>query len=180
VLKDRGLKDTLSVTIDNSSYKIQRRCLELLDWIRKRGSISSACREMGITYKTASSWIKKCEQSFDLQLVISEKGGADGGGTLITERGVKIIEQYYALMSPTRTGFTRSFLELHMSARNILEGTIISTKKYGGICKVDVRLDALQRISAIITKESLTQLQLKLGSKVLVIIKATEPMIMKE
>lgn len=171
--------DIVVISLGERQHRVKRMHLEVLDWVRRTGSISSACRAVGVTYKTALSWLQGLEALFGRRLVESERGGKRGGGSRLTEDGIAVIERYYAYMSTTRGGFTRSLLELRMSARNVLEGVVVGVKTGGEVCRVDVRIEAPQVISAIITSESLTRLGIREGETVSIVLKATEAMIMK-
>jgi len=171
--------EVVVIEIGERKHRVKKRRLDLLDWIRRTGSISAACREMGVTYKTALSWLRGLEEMLGRSLVESERGGEGGGKTRLTEDGLAVVEKYFAYMSARRGGFTRSLLELRMSARNILEGVVTGVRPGGGVCRVDVRIEAPQTVSAIITTESLDMLGIREGDRVFVVLKATEAMIMK-
>lgn len=61
-----------------------------------------------------------------------------------------------------------------LSARNQLAGTVISVKQGTVMAEIMVKLDNGPELVSVITAESARRLQLAPGSKVTVVIKATE------
>jgi molybdate transport system regulatory protein len=172
-------KDIITLEIDSRRYRIRRKYVELIDQIRKTGSLAKSCKQMGITYKTGLSWIQRAEGALKLKLLSTRKGGSGGGGSTLTNQAIRVVESYYRAMSASDTGFTRQFLELKMSARNAMEGTVSHIKVSHEVSLVEVLLDAPQKVKTLITTDSLKRLELKNGSRVFVIIKSTEAMIAK-
>lgn len=66
---------------------------------------------------------------------------------------------------------------MRLSARNQLAGTVVSVKKGVVTAEVLVRLVGGEELVSVITLDSVKSLGLKRGSKVKVIVKATEVMI---
>lgn len=66
----------------------------LLERIRELGSISAAGRSMGMSYKRAWSLVEEMNAAFREALVFSARGGAGGGGAVVTEAGLAVIAAY--------------------------------------------------------------------------------------
>jgi len=71
---------------------------ELLELIGEEGSISKAAKKMGMSYKKAWDMVDAMNNISQKPLVLSHKGGENGGGAELTENGKKIIAKYYALL----------------------------------------------------------------------------------
>jgi molybdate transport system regulatory protein len=71
--------------------------IKLLENIQLYGSINRAAKEMGMSYKKAWKLIEDMNQLSDKPLVISEKGGKSGGGTQVTELGLRYIAYFRGL-----------------------------------------------------------------------------------
>ncbi len=71
----------------------------LLLKVKEFGSLNKAANEMGMSYSKAFNVIKKCEKSFSKQFMTREIGGAKGGGSTLTEDGLKLIESYEYIVS---------------------------------------------------------------------------------
>ncbi len=67
---------------------------ELLATIAKTGSISSAGKSMGMSYRRAWMLVDVMNRCFKSPLVETAKGGSHGGGAWLTPFGEKILAQY--------------------------------------------------------------------------------------
>lgn len=67
---------------------------ELLQLVAETGSIAKAAKSMGMSYKKAWEMVTNMNIKSSRPLVISYKGGQNGGGAEITEAGKKIIAAY--------------------------------------------------------------------------------------
>ena len=57
-----------------------------LEAIDTHGSISSAARAIGLTYRAAWDAVQALNNLFDRPLIVSQTGGAAGGGASLTPR----------------------------------------------------------------------------------------------
>ena len=73
--------------------------LELLQEIERSGSIASAAKAMGMSYKKAWAMIEEMNARGSRPYVITQKGGAKGGGTQITETGKRVMKAYTELVT---------------------------------------------------------------------------------
>ena len=70
---------------------------ELLERIDRTGSIAAAGREMGMSYKRAWQLVEAMNAMFRAPLVVSSRGGAKGGGAVVTEEGQVVLAEFRAL-----------------------------------------------------------------------------------
>lgn len=70
---------------------------DLLDAVARTGSISAAAREMGMSYRRAWLLVETMNRCFKAPLVAASKGGAGGGGALVTELGLDVLARYRAM-----------------------------------------------------------------------------------
>lgn len=70
--------------------------VQLLELIRDTGSISAAGRAMEMSYKRAWMLVEEMNAAFTAALVDSARGGAKGGGAVVTEAGLAVIAAYRA------------------------------------------------------------------------------------
>ena len=68
--------------------------VELLELIHETGSINKAAKEMKMSYKKAWEMIHEMNRQCKEPLVVSKSGGEDGGGTVVTKDGQKLICMY--------------------------------------------------------------------------------------
>ena len=85
----------LETTDDQRFMGIGR--LELLGHIQRTGSISQAAKAMKMSYKRAWELVSSMNQLAEQPLVITQTGGATGGGAIVTDAGVAYITQYQNL-----------------------------------------------------------------------------------
>lgn len=74
---------------------------DLLEAIDACGSISSAARQMKMSYKRAWDLIDVINKSFNEPLIVSSPGGKHGGGAKLTEFGRFILSNYRNLVVKT-------------------------------------------------------------------------------
>lgn len=67
------------------------RILKLID---EKGSIKSACDELGWTYRRTWGNLKKIEDFFGFPLLEKHRGGSDGGTTKLTSAGRKLVSAF--------------------------------------------------------------------------------------
>ncbi len=77
--------------------------VDLLDEIAATGSIASAGRAMGMSYKRAWSLVEEMNAAFKLPLVLTVRGGAAGGGAQLSPAGVQVLALYRQLMARIAT-----------------------------------------------------------------------------
>lgn len=68
--------------------------VELLEAISKTGSINAAAKLLNMSYRRAWLLIDALNRSFRAPLVHTAIGGSQGGGTALTDAGLKVIELY--------------------------------------------------------------------------------------
>jgi 8-oxo-dGTP diphosphatase len=67
---------------------------ELLELIEDRGSLSEAAKEMGMSYRYAWGVVRRITEAAGAPVVKSERGGRQGGRTLLTARGRELVVTY--------------------------------------------------------------------------------------
>lgn len=69
----------------------------LLKHIAKHHSLKAASDEIGISYRKAWGDLKKAEEILGYTLIDKKRGGKAGGTSVLTGKGIKLIEAYEAL-----------------------------------------------------------------------------------
>ena len=70
---------------------------ELLQGIERTGSIRSAAREMGMSYRRAWMLVDVMNRAFREPLIEASTGGARGGGARVTAFGLDVLRRYLAM-----------------------------------------------------------------------------------
>jgi len=66
----------------------------LIERIEKTGSISSAARTMGMSYRRAWQLVEALNASFAEPVVVTAVGGKRGGGAVVTDFGRSLARDY--------------------------------------------------------------------------------------
>lgn len=96
---------------------------DLLEGISETGSIAAAGRRMGMSYKRAWSLIETMNTEFGSDVVHGAKGGAHGGGSMLTQLGEEIVQRYRAMEKATELAIRT---DLNALSRKI---SVIADKK---------------------------------------------------
>jgi molybdate transport system regulatory protein len=162
--------------------------IALLENIQEHGSINSAAKVSGISYKTAWHMVNMINNLSEKPLVDRMIGGKGGGGTVLTREGKKIIEQFRIVQDEHRKflqnlegrlGDTRNLyqflrrISMKISARNVFAGTIETITKGAVNAEVIIMLSGGTRITSIITNGAVENLGLKEGMNAYAIIKSS-------
>ena len=71
--------------------------MRLLDAVAETGSISSAGRALGMSYRRAWMLIDDLNSSFRRKVVSTTLGGREGGGAKLTPFGQELVKRYRAI-----------------------------------------------------------------------------------
>ncbi|WP_244937095.1 TOBE domain-containing protein [Leptospira selangorensis] len=202
-MKDKLQIDGALWLKSNKENKLGREKIELLRAIEKCGSISKAAKEVGISYKTAWDSIDLLNNLYKEILVEKSVGGTSGGGAKLTDKAKEMIQLYQIVEDEHRKFLTRisermdnpfellNFLNrisMKTSARNQFYGKIKNIQKGAVNSEIIISLKGEQEITAVITNQSVVNLNLKVGKDIYALIKAsfiflskdTEPAISSE
>jgi len=157
----------------------------LLQKIQETGTLSDAAKALEMSYRHAWGLIKKTENLIGEPLLKTRKGGrSGGGGAQLTETGERLLKEFlrvkkaFSKTSLDEYGWENLFVKI--SARNKIEGEVISVEKDKVSAVVKIRIDVPCVITAFITREAVEELGIKEGDRATAVIKATEVMISKE
>ncbi|HEY4798885.1 MAG TPA: LysR family transcriptional regulator [Bacteroidia bacterium] len=71
--------------------------VELLELIKKTGSITNAAKEMKMSYRQAWQMVKEMNETAKSPLVEKKMGGKEGGGAFITSTAERYISEFHEL-----------------------------------------------------------------------------------
>lgn len=162
--------------------------IALLERIDRRGSITSAAKDLGLSYKAAWDAVDAMHNLADKPQLIRAPGGQHGGSSYLTEHGRALVRLYRLLESgyhrllaqmPGQAHDVHRLNELvkaitmKISARNQFRGTVKAVRK--GAVNADVILDLGDglEIFANITNEAVEDLNLKPGRDAVALIKSS-------
>lgn len=70
--------------------------IQLLEHIAQSGSMNKAAKAMGMSYKKAWKLVDEMNQMYQQPLVEKVQGGKSGGGSVLTQRGLQVIQNFRA------------------------------------------------------------------------------------
>ncbi len=157
---------------------------EILKEIEAEQSLSKAAAKLGMSYRYVWNYVQEINHALGEAVVETYKGGkAGGGGAKLTATGKSLLEEYTRL-----EGYLSEFLadakdaevkRVKLSARNNLKGKVIAVEKGVITAKVKIEVKVPATVTAVITKEAVEDLDLKVGDEVVAIVKSTEVMVGK-
>ena len=162
--------------------------MDLLARIAELGSISQAAKSIKMSYKAAWDAVNHMNNLAGEPLVHGTTGGKGGGSTVLTERGLQLIENFKQLEQMHQRFLQQ--LSLHAesvaddlvllrrlgmktSARNQFFATVKSIQQGAVNDEVQLQIADHQLITATITSASAQELALTEGAEAFALIKAS-------
>ena len=173
---------------DEQSKRLMLDQIGLLQAIADTGSITAAAKATGISYKTAWDKLERLSNLCTEPVVARVAGGSRGGGSQLTEYGLKMLngfKQLHAEHDLFLQGLNRRLNSLddisnfmkntlvQTSARNQFLGTLVKLETGAINTEVIIELSASQQIVAMVTEQSRQELGLVVGSPVIALIQAS-------
>ena len=157
---------------------------EILEAVDKEKSISKAATSLGMSYRYVWNYLQEIQSVLEQPIVETYKGGkAGGGGAELTDLGRRLLAEYRQAESYLGRVLSGSggleVKPVKLSARNQFKGKIIVVEKGVITAKVKVEVKMPVTVTAVITKDAVEDLDLKVGDEVTAIVKSTEVLIAK-
>lgn len=89
-----NLHYSIWITTESGEHAISDERLRLLIAIRQLGSMMAASESLEMSYRKAWGDLRSTEASLGFPLIEKHRGGKDGGTTILTPDGVKLVEAY--------------------------------------------------------------------------------------
>jgi molybdate transport system regulatory protein len=193
------LRGKLEVSTEFGTFLGDTR-IRLLEAIDSHGSISQAAKAVPLSYKAAWDAIDAMNNLADQPLVLRSTGGKNGGGTLLTDYGKKVIALYRALEAEYQTAlerlsasmndgeasdfkqFSRLLKRMSMktSARNQFAGHIVALREGDVDFEVRIKIDDENEVVAVITGESAETLGLAIGMEINALVKSSSVLLIND
>lgn len=182
-----ALDGTVWLTIGGALLGGRNR-IGLLRAVHATGSITKAAKATGISYKAAWDAVDAMNNLAGDPLVARSTGGRGGGSTVLTARGLRLVERFDDIEALHRrfveqldAGATDLAAEIDLlrnlsmktSARNQFGGEVVALRRGAVNDEVELRVAGGQRLVANITHESVESLGLAVGVQAFALVKAS-------
>ena len=156
--------------------------IALLEAIAREGSITSAARAVGMSYKGAWDAVDAMNNLSGEPLVERATGGKGGGGTRLTARGAELVQNFRAI-ERAHAEFVQQLgrqagdlpllrrLAMKTTARNHFLGTVTEVRRGSVNDEVLLALPSGEQLAAIVTHDSAVELGLAEGVQAVALVK---------
>ncbi|MGV7209957.1 TOBE domain-containing protein [Oxalobacteraceae bacterium A2-2] len=182
------------LTVDGEKFGGHDR-VALLAAIAEHGSITAAAKAVGISYKGAWDAVDAMNNLAGVPLLERAAGGKGGGGTRLTARGARLVENFRKVeaehqrfvehLSRQSQALADDFLliqrmKMKTSARNEFSGKVVELRRGAVNDEVVLEIVGGQRIVAVVTRDSSDSLGLAVGAEACALIKASSVMVVTD
>ena len=87
---------------------------QLLKEIRLNGSLSRAAKKMKISYQHVWVLIDEMNRISPLPLVLKQRGGANGGGTFVSDYGDRMLREYNEIQNEIKKVVEQINIEINL------------------------------------------------------------------
>ena len=157
--------------------------MAVLEAVGELGSIRAAAQRVDLSYRGAWDAVQALNNLFDTPLLIAAPGGRSGGAAHITPRGLAVLSAFHRFQAETSGALSRLDRELGLdvfwslgmktSARNVLRGQIVRILTGAVNVEVGLKISDDLEIVAVITSPSVEDLELRVGSPAIALIKSS-------
>lgn len=185
--KSIELHGSIWMTVDGSKFGGHHH-VALLAAIADKGSITQAAKAINMSYKAAWDAIDAMNNLAGQPLVERAAGGKGGGGTRLTPRGQRLVENFNTIerehqrfirhLCEQADGIADDYLlirkiSMKTSARNHFAGKISAIRQGAVNDEVEISVAGGQKVVATVTRESTESLGLKEGAEAFALVKAS-------
>lgn len=155
----------------------------LLRRVMETGSLTSASRLAGISYRNAWGRIRRMESKFGTRILKSSTGGATGGGSSLTPEALSLIREFRRmrkyLFDAIDDQDSAGNVRYKLSARNQFRVRVTEIKRGDITSMISMASTAPVKLTSIISNEAVDDLGVAQGDEVDAVVKSTEVMIAK-
>jgi len=102
----------ISVTIAKGDTVLNPKIAQFLEMINHTGSIQNACSCLHMSYTTGWKLLNSIEKELGYPLIERKSGGEKGGGSSLTEKGMKLLKAYGDFLEDMRM-FSKDSFDKH-------------------------------------------------------------------
>lgn len=164
--------------------------IALLEAVAEFGSIAAAAKRLGLSYKGAWDAAQALNNLFEEPLITTQAGGRAGGEAELTPRGRAVVAAFRRVESELAATVARLeaslaqsvgddvgglfwSLGMRTSARNALRGVVTKVSEGAVNAEVIVEIAPGLSIVAMVTRDSIAELDLAPGKRAIALIKSS-------
>lgn len=184
--QDKKIDATLALRSEGRLL-VGRDRIKVLEAVAEHGSISQAAKVTGFSYKGAWDAVTAINNLLPSPAFVLKAGGRSGGGAEVTAEGLKLIETFHRLeerLTRISSAIALEGLEgvddfllwsvgFQISARNIFHAEVVKIEAGPVDVEVALRLSDAIPLHAVVTNESLKELDLKPGRRAIALVKSS-------
>ncbi len=103
----------ISIKKDGVSF-VNPLKVQLIKEIRNNGSLSGAAKKMEISYQHVWTMVKEMNRIAPSSLFLKQRGGANGGGTSISDYGERILREYQTIQAEIKKVVDQINIEINL------------------------------------------------------------------
>lgn len=182
-----GKIDAILALKGSGPSQVGRDRILLLEAVGTHGSITKAAQAVGLSYKAAWDAINAVNNLLPRPAVTAQTGGKHGGGAIVTEDGKALIASFHLLeerlariaemfsnaQTPIDPMTVIRMIGMKTSARNAFRCTVSEIRKGAVNSEVILKLTDKVSLAAIVTDDSVENLDIEAGKPVTALIKSS-------
>lgn len=107
--KEETLSYDMRLRVSRTERAFGPGVAELMEQVEKTGSLSGGCKSMKMAYSKGWKILKRAEEDLGFLLVQGNRGGNNGGKTVLTPEGKAFLERYRAFEREVRKSADAAF-----------------------------------------------------------------------
>lgn len=105
------IRPMVEVSLQANMKFFSDKTARLLELIDETGTRQSACERLGISYSKATKILKNAEKELGFKLIRPWSGGAEGGGSELTDECRKLLIQYKKMVDQVQLAAEKAYRE---------------------------------------------------------------------
>ncbi|WP_461883988.1 winged helix-turn-helix domain-containing protein [Fusicatenibacter sp.] len=106
---NQKLRYDMRLRVSRTDHAFGPGVAELMEHVEATGSLSKGCKCMGMAYSKGWKILKRAEEDLGIVLVEGNRGGSNGGQTVLTTEGKAFLERYRKFEKEVQSSAEQAF-----------------------------------------------------------------------